>query len=102
MSPISMTAQMPELGQPSVTFAPVIQPSEVINQNTINVEPTPVTVENNIKNEVQPTPVENNITVQPADVTVVHEPDEKRKKKVDLTVKRDWQGKIESAQGKIE
>jgi hypothetical protein len=86
MSPITLTAQMPAQEQPSVTFAPVIQPSEVINQNTINVEPTPVTVE-------------NEVTVQPAKVVLPKD----KKKDVKLTINRNSQtGAITGAKGEIE
>lgn len=53
MPAITLTAQMPEMGQPSVTFSPVIQPSDVVVQN--NVQPTPIEVK-------------NDVTVQPANV----------------------------------
>ncbi len=79
MPSISLTAQMPEAGTVNVNVPE--QPAPVVNV-TNQVNPTPVRVENN---------------VQPAEVTVIPE----GKKKVDLKVKRDAQGKIESAQGKI-
>ena len=47
MPPITMTANMPQMGEPSITFSPVIQPSEVINQNNIEVQPAAVNVEVN-------------------------------------------------------
>lgn len=60
MSPINITAQMPQQGEPNITFAPTISPSDVVIR-----ENTPVNV------TVQPAaaPV-NNITVKPADVKV--------------------------------
>jgi len=66
---ITLNAQMPAQGEPSVTFAPVIQPSEVQVQNN-----TPVTV----TNQVKPTDVKitNEVTVQPADVTLPPMPKE--------------------------
>jgi portal protein len=47
MPPITLTATMPQQGEPSITFSPVIQPAETIVQNTIEVSPTPI--ENNIE-----------------------------------------------------
>jgi phage portal protein BeeE len=77
------------------------QPAPLAPVVNINVpeQPAPVV---NVTNEVNPTPVtiENNTTIQPADVKVELPPE--KKKKVDIKVKRDAQGKIESAQGKIE
>lgn len=55
MSPISLTAQMPDQKEATIVFSPNIQASDVINQTTVNVEPTPLTVE-------------NHTTVQPATV----------------------------------
>jgi phage portal protein BeeE len=88
MSPITLTAQMPETGAPSVTFAPVIQPSEVINQNILEQQIN-----------VQPAENVNNIEVKPADVTVIPEPE--KTKSVDIKVTKDSAGKITGAQGKI-
>lgn len=85
--PISLTTQMPAMGEPSITFAPVIQPSEVSVQVTNEVQPAPVEVT-----------AENNITVQPADVKVIPE----KQKEVTIKVERDRDGKIKGAQGKIE
>jgi hypothetical protein len=89
MPNISLTAQMPELGQPSVTFAPVIQPSEVINQNnfTANVEPTPVTVENQFSPN-------NNITAVPSEVVI------QKDGKHEATIERDASGKITKVKSK--
>jgi 2'-5' RNA ligase len=50
----TLIAQMPAQEQPPITFSPVIQPSEVINQNNIEVQPTPI----EITNEVQAPSVE--------------------------------------------
>ena len=60
MPAITLTANMPEMGQPSVTFSPVIQPSDVVVQNNLqnNIEPTPVTIQQPI----------NQVIVQPAEV----------------------------------
>lgn len=121
--PINLTTVMPEQGQPSITFAPVIQPADVIvqnnieptpveitNENTVNVQPTPI--ENNVsveptpilnKVDVSPTPIEvkneNNVTVQPSEVTVLpaehHE--EKPEKKV-MKILRDVNGRIIGAE----
>jgi len=67
MPAITLNANMPEVGQPSVTFSPVIQPSDVV-------------VQNNVQNNVQPTPVEmkseNFVTVQPANVILPPMPTE--------------------------
>jgi hypothetical protein len=68
---------------PQVTFSPVIQPADVVNQNNITVQPAPV--ENKIS--VSPAPVENNITVQPADVVV------ERGRRI-AEVNRDKSGKV--------
>jgi len=65
MPPISLTAQMPDPSQPSITFAPNIQPATVAVQNTVNVEPTPI---------------QNN--VQPATVTVVQDKSKSRRAKI--------------------
>jgi hypothetical protein len=61
MPQIQLTAQMPAQGQPSVTFAPVIQPSEVAVKNEVTVQPAAVSVPQTV--------VENNVTVQPAQVS---------------------------------
>lgn len=55
---VNLTAQMPAAGEPSVTFAPVIQPSEVVNQNNVTVTNEVQTPVVNVTNEVQPSDVE--------------------------------------------
>lgn len=80
--------------QPNITFAPVIQPSEVVNQNNIEVQPTPLEVIN--QNNIQPAPVENVINVQPAEVKLPRAKREKQK------VKRGKNGLIESTDTTIE
>jgi hypothetical protein len=87
--PITITAQLPEQGAPSVVFSPVIQPSDVAVNVTNEVQPTPVEITN-----------ENNVTIQPADVNL---PDKgKETKQVTIDIKRDAAGRIQSAEGKIE
>lgn len=88
MPNITLTAQMPQQDQPSVIFSPVIQPSEVINQNNIQVEPTPVKIE-------------NNTTVQPAKVTVREAPDKKKDVKIKIE-RNNTTGAITGAKGEIE
>ncbi len=84
MSPITLTAQMPEQG------------SVIVN---VPEQAAPVV---NVTNEVQPTPVtvKNDVTVQPADVTIQEAAE--GKKQVKVKVKRDMQGRIESAEGVID
>jgi hypothetical protein len=82
LPPITMTANMPAQGEPSITFSPVIQPAPV--ENVINVPE-------------QAAPV-NNITVQPSDVKVnIPKPIREKQK-----VKRNRDGLIESTDTEIE
>ena len=66
---VNLTAQMPAQGEPSVTFSPIIQPSEVAVQVTNEVQPAAVKVTNEV-----------NVPEQPAAVVNVELPPEKKKK----------------------
>ncbi len=83
---VNLSANMPAQGEPTVTFSPVIQPSEVINQ--ISVQPTQVNV------SVEPTPVTvaNNITAKAGEVTLKMPPPKPVK------IKRDANGRATELQ----
>jgi hypothetical protein len=85
LPPITMTANLPEQKEASITFSP-------------NIQPAPVTVENIVNVPEQPAPV-NEITVQPADVKLSMPKPKKEKQRI----KRDKStGLIESTETEIE
>jgi hypothetical protein len=98
MPAIHINAQMPAQDQAPITFAPNIQPSEIIVRETvpvnINVEPAAPAV-NNISIEPAAAPI-NNITVQPAEVNIPKPVRELQK------IQRGPKDLIESTETKIE
>lgn len=108
LPPITMTAQLPQQAEPSITFAPVIE-QPVNNIEVKTADPLPPVVNVNVPEQAPPqvtvnvpeqaAPVVNNeVTVQPADVKIdIPKPKRERQK-----VKRNKQGFIESTDTQIE
>jgi hypothetical protein len=106
LPPITMTAHLPEMKEPSITFSPTIEAKaaeQAAPQVVINIPESPAPVVQNTVNVDVPEQampeIRNEITVQPADVNI-EVPKPKRERQ---TVKRNKQtGFIESTDTKIE